>query len=1498
MRALGLVGVVVAVLAFPGVAPAGGAVSGLIGPPAGNTVGDKGGEFFIASGVAVNSTDAGGVPAGTVYVSDQNNNRVQRFAPDGSFHSAWGADVAAPAGGSDFELCTDAAACKAAVQSGGNGTVAGNGALDRPQGIAVDGDTGWVYVSERGNRRVSVYDADGDFLRSFGFNVVASGPGESGVGYEVCVQIDGDICTAGVGLNNGPAGQYGSSNPSLGYQLAASQADGNPATGSVLLANSASQRVEIYGLDGSAPTTCGSAANFAASSPTAIAVDGDGVVYASDSQSSNEVERFDLGTCTFSSPIAVSAVSSTSSSTTNSLAVDPATGNLLVGRASASIGVLELADPGASPVLFDRHVLSVATVGEDISPGPLAFDPDADTLYWVQGDLPSARMFLLDDDGAEPATVTVSPASDVGTTSATVGAVINPNGTLGTAYDLQVSRNGTDWTSVATGVAPGGFTDQPVTAAVDGLRPNTLYRVRIITGKGFGNPTAISPEVTFLTDARPAQIQTTATQSIGPASAVLSARINVHSTQTSYRFEYGPTGSFTHVSPSPDGQVGAGPDFVLVTGQATGLQPLTTYQYRAIATSTTEGVTTGPTRTFTTPAANTPAPSGRAFELVSPADKVSGAGVGSWYKSAASHTTAGYAAYAGDRFAAQGYYGSVLEDGDYSYGSDWSLAERSDAGWQRQPGINRRGGYGVPEHFRIVHTDGSDDLSLMKFSGVMLKLFPEQETWPSPTGAMLRDWESGRWEPLAPLDPTTLPSEPLSTTSESMVARDGGFALVSGILRGMAGPGDPTDSAWPDLACTSGNNCAESIYIDDITGGLSDTFPGDGIRSLVNVCTGADSDRTEIPTVTGGLLTAEGCSLPAVPGPGARLTSPRGATLLTKRPDVMSADGSRVFFVSPGSSAANNVPCVGAGAVATACPPQLFVRQRNADGSVVTRWISRSRSAAAGGGAFSGGLIAGQAASLVSAVVFEGASRDGDKVFFRTASPLTPDDPNSGGSCAAPCTTGSPSATSVDLYMYDLPDAPGADPGDGTLTRVSAGPTGAADPNVSGGSTAPAGNNPAGADAALRFIADDGSRAYFTTAAPLPGVAAGDNGSVAGSAGTPATTAFKNVYLFDMKKTDAARWTYVTRVPGTTVLGSCAATGAGFISSAFAAENTIGGDLAALSATNCWRGNRDGSFVSFFTDGRLTGDDPDNVSGDMYAYDATSDGIARLSAPQGGLGASYPCVTAGSGNETPCYGDPGMTSASARGLLNVVSPVGAPDSRVVVFESASRLVAADHNDRFDVYMWRDGDLSLLSTGTAGADDTLYRGADRQADNIYLSTRDALTWEDRDEVLDVYAAHVGGGFDEPTPPVVCAVLAGLCRGVGAPAAPITPPVAPPPGSGNVRVGVRRSVAVAKLSVAARRRAIHGGVLAVRVRSNAAGRVSVVARGRVGGRLRRVGSARAVLKRRGSVVLKVPLSKGARRTIGSSRRGLRVVLRVRAVGAARAPSVSVVLRKAGR
>ena len=122
--------------------------------------------------------------------------------------------------GTGFEVCTVAAECRAGTASGENG------ALSNPQSVAVDQDTGNVYVSDRGNRRVDEYDGEGNFIRAFGFDVAESGPGDTGTAYEVCNEEDGDTCKEGVAGSG--VGQFGEGFAERGFGIAVSPAIPTP----------------------------------------------------------------------------------------------------------------------------------------------------------------------------------------------------------------------------------------------------------------------------------------------------------------------------------------------------------------------------------------------------------------------------------------------------------------------------------------------------------------------------------------------------------------------------------------------------------------------------------------------------------------------------------------------------------------------------------------------------------------------------------------------------------------------------------------------------------------------------------------------------------------------------------------------------------------------------------------------------------------------------------------------------------------------------------------------------------------------------------------------------------------------------------------------------------------------------------------------------------------------------------------------------------------------
>jgi NHL repeat len=88
--------------------------------------------------------DAATDASGNVYVVDISANRVQKFDSSGNFVAGWG------------------------------GLGGGNGELNSPFGIVVDG--GAVYVTDSGNDRIEKFGLDGSFLGAFGSS--GAGPGQ------------------------------------------------------------------------------------------------------------------------------------------------------------------------------------------------------------------------------------------------------------------------------------------------------------------------------------------------------------------------------------------------------------------------------------------------------------------------------------------------------------------------------------------------------------------------------------------------------------------------------------------------------------------------------------------------------------------------------------------------------------------------------------------------------------------------------------------------------------------------------------------------------------------------------------------------------------------------------------------------------------------------------------------------------------------------------------------------------------------------------------------------------------------------------------------------------------------------------------------------------------------------------------------------------------------------------------------------------------------------
>lgn len=121
--------------------------------------------------------------SGDVYVADEANNRIDKFGPEGEFLMAWGWGVA---DGKTEALQTCTTTCFPGLAGAGAGEF--NGA----EGIAVDNSLGFshgdLYVADTRNSRIEKFGPNGEFLLQFGSE--GTGPGQFKVLTKHAVAVD------------------------------------------------------------------------------------------------------------------------------------------------------------------------------------------------------------------------------------------------------------------------------------------------------------------------------------------------------------------------------------------------------------------------------------------------------------------------------------------------------------------------------------------------------------------------------------------------------------------------------------------------------------------------------------------------------------------------------------------------------------------------------------------------------------------------------------------------------------------------------------------------------------------------------------------------------------------------------------------------------------------------------------------------------------------------------------------------------------------------------------------------------------------------------------------------------------------------------------------------------------------------------------------------------------------------------------------------------------
>jgi hypothetical protein len=599
---------------------------------------------------------------GNIFASDPVNRRVDVLGPEGDLHGAFGWGVAT--GAAELEFCTTT--CLAGL--GGSGA----GQFRDDRSLAVDPSNGHIVVANTRNARINEYAVSENgsdevtgatFVRSYGWDVVASGPDDTGTAFEVCDVATNptDICKAGsTGLGVG---------------------------------------------------------QFDDSGPSSLAVDSGGNVYAKDSGNErSRVEKFAVTGSTLV-PSVVDPVHLTGDHFVNqvsSLVIGP--GDHLFATKGFDKGDT-LVCPNGNPSENESRIVEVDPSGNYV-------DTHASCSSYIAGEhgfaferpfginLNSGDMFLPSANGNEGGTRAGTAVYIVGqsdppttaiqtvapnTTGATITGTINPNGpnpnypnSPKTSYQIHYKRSAdSTWTGFGIPVnVGGGFTAKDLTIHLGGLDANTSYDIRLVGAKA-GSENGISAPETFVTLPIAPTIDAFSSSAITEGSAMLHAVINPHGSQTSYHFEYGTTSEYGSQTPEID--VGNSLQPQNLAWEITGLTP-TEYHFRVVAHNAL-GTTRSEDQTFTyfppsCPNAtlrqqNTSAylPDCRAYELVSPED------AGNVILLSAGWFVAPYATNPA-RFGFAGKWGAIAGLNPPNSDFDSYVATRTATGWKTTyPGI-------------------------------------------------------------------------------------------------------------------------------------------------------------------------------------------------------------------------------------------------------------------------------------------------------------------------------------------------------------------------------------------------------------------------------------------------------------------------------------------------------------------------------------------------------------------------------------------------------------------------------------------------------------------------------------------------------------------------------------------------------------------------------------------------------------------------------------------
>ncbi len=445
--------------------------------------------------------------------------------------------------------------------------------------------------------------------------------------------------------------------------------------------------------------------------------------------------------------------------------------------------------------------------------------------------------------------------------------------------------------------------------------------------------------------------------------------------------------------------------------------------------------------------------------------------------------------------------------------------------------------------------------------------------------------------------------------------------------------------------------------------------------------------------------------------------------------NAISASGTRIFFAAIG---ADDEACGGM----QPSVDELLMREEASSGQRTTVAISEPLPSSCPGSELP--------SSQCRDARFEGASRDGSKLFFTSTRALAEgaSEDNTGADSASGGCASTTGLGGCNLYEDELNGA-----GPALRQKLVAVSSGGPHPEVQG----------------VARISEDGSHVYFVAKGVLTGTAENDHGK-------RAATGADNLYVYE---SDAQFPTGHTSFIAT--LGS--------------------GDEAvwAKGDSRPVQASADGRFLVFLSRTDITGEGSVEGVEQVYQYDAQTASLVRVSIGQGGYG---------NDGRSPTYNAALPIGPERPPLphtyMGVDSPVAAsgslaPSDGAVFFASPTALTPLALNNQIvsaefpvpNVYEYRDGNVYLISDGR---DTSVVHvspasglvGASASGSDVFFTTADPLIAQDTDTQQDLYDARVNGGVAVPAVSPDCSE--DTCQGPLA-----APPMSSIPGSASQAPG---------------------------------------------------------------------------------------------------------------